>query len=399
MLAEARAPHSPVDTTTDEFVKHPIENYERIRATGRFVYLPAARGFLLTGYRDVAALLRNQTFHALHYPAPWRKIGDAVHRDFSAAIALLSYMPFAHEGPRHDALRTAMAQGVAPIAGGNPAIHASIVAALQRARRDGGFDLANDFACHLLFEIMCDIMEIPHDDRSELRPMATLSWGVESTITAKEREYVSSHTSRCIDYLRAHAATKVSGSNGGLLRDIHDALPDDESDKLWSTAVLATVMLVMGNDALGACISMGARRLLDPQYPDPVPQEQWADVANDCIRYSSPVDYVIRRATEDAVVAGCPVTKGEYVFSSMLAANHDPEQYGDQTELLRPRTNVGLAFGAGRHLCVGSRLTRTVVKSAFAALAGLPELRLAGEVVHGRGKLVRVLASLPVEFV
>ncbi len=399
MFAAEGIPESPVDTTSDAFAIHPIEGYERIRNAGRLVYVPAARAFLITGYRDVADLLRNPKFHALHYPAPWHKIGEAAGMDYSAAIALLSYMPFAHEGQRHDALRTAMAQGIAPIAGGWPGMEASIAQSLRRAVRDGGLDLARDFACHLLFDIMCDFMKIPQSDRSGLRPLATLSWAVESTITANERRFVSDHTRYALDYLRAHAAAQITASEAGLLRSIHDGLPDEEEDKLWSTAVLAAVMLVMGNDALGACISMGARRLLDPEYPDPVPQELWASVSDDAIRYSSPVDYVIRKATEDGLVAECPIKTGEYVFSSMLAANHDPEQYGDEAELLRPKTNVGLAFGAGRHLCVGSRVTRTVVKGAFSALASLPRMAMAGNVEHGRGKLVRVLTSVPVEFV
>ena len=169
------------------------------------VYLPSARALLITGYDDAGSVLRNPKWRALYYPKPWERIGHAVGRDFGAAVALLSHMPFAHEGPRHRSLRTAMAAGIAPVAGGSASMHATIAGALKRALKDGGFDLAADFTNHLLFDVMCDMMRIPNEDRADLRPMATLSWAVESTISVRDRQVVSDETSKC-GVPSAHAA-------------------------------------------------------------------------------------------------------------------------------------------------------------------------------------------------
>ena len=397
-LTDSRAPVAPVDMTADAFLRDPIGHYRQIRPLGRLVYVPGAHAFVTTGYQDGAAALREPRLTAFHYQQSWRKIAKAAGRDHSPVFLLLSYMPFSHEGDRHRELRATLAQGLAPIAGGGPALDAAIAARLTMLRGNGGFDLVHDFTRHLLFHTICDLMEIPTDDRSHISPIATMSWAIETTISVKQRDQLAETTRLVLEYLRPHVATAIAKSENGLFRGIHDGLPATEEDKITAVAMLALVMLVMGNDAVGSCVSMGVRRLLDPANPVPVPQRDWAAVSDDAIRYSAPVDYTIREASEDIEVAGCPIMKGEYVFSSMLSANHDPAQYGDTAEAITPRRDVGLAFGAGRHLCVGNRLTRTIVKSAMAALAESPPMRLAGEARHGSGKVVRTLTALPVEF-
>jgi len=398
-LIDSRAPVAPLDMTADAFLRDPIGHYRQIRDVGRLVYVPGAHAFITTRYRDGAAALREPKLTAFHYQQSWRKIAKAAGRDHSPVFLLLSYMPFSHEGDRHRELRATLAQGVAPVAAGGPALDAGIAGKAERLRSDGGFDLVGDFAQYLLFDAMCDMMEVPTDERSHIRPIATMSWAIETTISVRQRDLLADTTRRVMEYLKPHVAATMAKSANGFFRGIHDGLPAHEEDKITAVAMLATVMLVMGNDAVGSCVSTGVRRLLDAERPVATPQSEWASLSDDAIRYAAPVDYTIREASEDMTVAGCPVMKGEYVFSSMLSANHDPEQYGALADTITSRKDVGLAFGAGRHLCVGNRLTRTVVKSALAALAALPRLRLVGEATHGTGKVVRTLTSLPVEFV
>ena len=171
----------------------------------------------------------------------------------------------------------------------------------------------------------------------------------------------------------------------------------EDDDKLTTTAILPPSCWWMGNDAPGP---------VSPWRAPPSRRGEADRVASIAlvhrfrrlIRYSSPVDYVIRGITEDGVIAGCPVLKDDYLFTRCWRPSRSGA-LGDRGETISPINDVGLAFGAGRHLCVGSRITRTIVKSAFSALSELPPMRLAGEVRHGRGKLVRTLDSLPVAFV
>jgi cytochrome P450 len=130
------------------------------------------------------------------------------------------------------------------------------------------------------------------------------------------------------------------------------------------------------------------------------PQAEWKGIADEALRYASPVDLLTRVALEELEVGGCRIGRGEALIFSLLCANHDPAQFGEFAGMVTAKSNSSdaIPFGAGAHLCVGNRLSRIVVAEAFSALAELPAMRAAGEVKYGPGRVVRTIASLPVEF-
>lgn len=398
MPAFPGVPIAPIDTTTAEFARDPLANHDRLRGAGRVVYVPSARALLVTRHDDVGATLRDTRLRGLDYPSAWGKVASLAGRDFGPVIRLLDCMPFVHEGERHTRLRNVLANGLARIAGGHPDFDASVAGKVAAMRRRGGGDIARDVSRHLFFDMMCDLMQIPAGDRPAIAPLATMSWVIESSLSVKRREEVSAQVRMSVDYLEAHARATIGRTRPGFLDDLFEALPPDEEDKFTAVALFAAVLIVMGNDAIGACVSMGVRRLLDPELPSP-PQAQWHALANDVIRFVSPIDFILRIATTDREVAGCPVAKGQNVFASLFAANHDPDALGQRHAGISLGGDAGLAFGAGRHLCVGQRLARTVVQLALGALGTLPPMRLSGAAVHGPGIAIRTLVSLPVEFI
>jgi cytochrome P450 len=398
---DPRAPASPVDTTTVEFARNAIAGYSRIRSEGPVVWQRESRGFLLTRYTDAAAALRDARLLAPDLSLIWRELQHKLGRNYADAIRLFSFMPFVLEGERHNQLRRALALGVAPFAGGAAEFHQSIERALSRVRSDGGFDVAADFAGHLLFDIMCALMKIAEEERSALKPIATLSWALETILPVTERDRVAYQIASALTFLRQHvSATVIHSGDEGFLGAIYRALPEAEPDKIDVVAIIAAVMLVMGNDALGACIADAVRHLKSEGGHATPLQEAWESIADDAIRFVAPVDFINRIASQDVEIAGCQFHRGERIIISPLCANHDPEEFGEQAGrvTMKPGKSTGLTFGAGSHQCVGNRFSRTIVRSAFAALARLPEFRLAGVVAFGPGKIVRSLASLPVEF-
>ncbi|WP_143676233.1 cytochrome P450, partial [Streptomyces milbemycinicus] len=75
-------------------------------------------------------------------------------------------------------------------------------------------------------------------------------------------------------------------------------------------------------------------------------------------------------ATEDFEFAGTALRKGEPVTVALLAANHDPREYGEAPERLDITREFGrgdghLAFGHGAHYCLGAALGRLVASVVF----------------------------------
>jgi cytochrome P450 len=84
------------------------------------------------------------------------------------------------------------------------------------------------------------------------------------------------------------------------------------------------------------------------------------------LRWESPVQGVVRVATEDTEIAGCPVPKGKVVTVMLGSANTDERIWADaDTVDFDRRENRHIAFGGGVHRCLGSHLARMELRVAL----------------------------------
>jgi cytochrome P450 len=101
------------------------------------------------------------------------------------------------------------------------------------------------------------------------------------------------------------------------------------------------------------------------------------------LRLTPPIQYGVRRPTADTTIAGCPVHEGEVLVLSHLAANRDPDVWGEDASRFNLDRHVDakhLGFGMGPHSCVGSAVARKVaVISMNALLDRFESMRLAPE--------------------
>ena len=77
------------------------------------------------------------------------------------------------------------------------------------------------------------------------------------------------------------------------------------------------------------------------------------------LRYYSPSETLTRTATRDVELGGRHIRRGDVVFVSWVAANHDPSVFDGADEVCIDRAvNKHLAFGLGGHRCIGSSIAR-----------------------------------------
>jgi cytochrome P450 len=80
---------------------------------------------------------------------------------------------------------------------------------------------------------------------------------------------------------------------------------------------------------------------------------------NELLRYVSPVQVFCRNAAHDLELHGETVPAGDVVLLAYGAANHDPRAFADPDRCILDRhPNRHVAFGHGRHLCLGANLAR-----------------------------------------
>jgi cytochrome P450 len=389
---------SPVDITTAAFTRDPLPGYAELRAKCPVSWHPTPRCWVVSHYADAARLLRDSRLDHFGVLRSWTRLKERYGIDFPTTIRIVSHMPFNYEGERHAILRRAIARAIAPFADENAHFRRVVDTLLAGARANGGFDAA-DFASRILFEVIADLSEIPAGDRPALYSVGRLSWAIDTSLSIPKRQLIEDILRESDAYLVAETRRQIARGSRSLIAGIFRELPDgDEEARIASTAALLAVILLMGNDGVGGTVARAVQALLAPVVDRPfVSQSDWATISDDALRYAAPVDFLTRVATEAVSLDGMTVGAGEVILISPLSANHDAAEFGVDADAVsaKPEKGVGLAFGAGAHLCVGMRMTRNIVREAFAGLAALPRLRLAGPYRPTAGIVIRTAESLP----
>jgi cytochrome P450 len=180
-----------------------------------------------------------------------------------------------------------------------------------------------------------------------------------------------------------------------------------DSDRPLTDIELVTMnagLLIAGFDTTATMLTYGTFALLE--HPD-----QWdrlradptlaTSAAEELIRYLSGGIGLLRQATEDTVLAGQPISAGDYVVGALQSANRDPALHPDaDTFDVARRPGPHLGFGHGAHQCVGQQIARLELTTALEVMARrMPSLRLAvsaSEIAFRADTIVRGPFELPV---
>jgi cytochrome P450 len=137
------------------------------------------------------------------------------------------------------------------------------------------------------------------------------------------------------------------------------------------------IIATAGHDTTSATIAGGLRALIE--NPDQLTRltdnmDLLTLATEEMIRWETPVKEFMRTATEDTIVRGVPIAKGESVYLSYVSANRDEEVFDEPFRFDVGRDpNKHLAFGYGVHFCLGAALARMEISSFFSEL--LPRLK------------------------
>jgi cytochrome P450 len=173
-------------------------------------------------------------------------------------------------------------------------------------------------------------------------------------------------------------------------------------------AQLGTGLLIAGHETTANMIGLGVLALL--RYPDQAAVLRETDdpkvVANaveELLRYLSIIQNGQRRvAAEDIDIAGEVIRAGDGIIIDLAPANWDAQEFAEPDRLYLHRSGAGqhVAFGYGRHQCVGQQLARAELQIVFHTLfRRIPALELAvpiDEIPFKHDRLAYGVYELPV---
>ena len=159
-----------------------------------------------------------------------------------------------------------------------------------------------------------------------------------------------------------------------------------------------SALIFLGRDTLGGTLSVGLAHVLDSKNGTLTPSD-WGDLVgleDEFIRLSSTVQIVNRVATCDVKLDGQDIAAGEVLMIFLPAANRDPNSFACP-HAMSVNHGDNIAFGSGRHLCVGLAISREVIKIAISHFSTIGTIRLLPGMEIAEGKNTRAYSSLPIQ--
>jgi len=232
----------------------------------------------------------------------------------------------------------------------------------------GEWDFVEKFARQLPAKIMADLVGLPYDDMPLFcRWNSALSDFMEAVVRTPEI------VDKALSALKSEEAYFLKPKS--MQSDFMKQLPKEQALYVLSMLIAAgveTSQNVLANGLYRLLSQADQWELLKKQ------PELLMSAINECLRYDSPAQSMLRVATEEVAVGGVTIKQGEYVRIVLAAINRDPNDFENphQFDITRD-PNKHLAFGSGIHFCIGQVLARLTASIAFPAIIKkFPHLKL-----------------------
>ena len=270
----------------------------------------------------------------------------------------------------------------------------------------GSCDFVNDVALHFPLQVILSILGLPEDDYGRMLQLTQEMFGAEDPDIARmgQDNALLAVLLDLAGYFTALAEARRTSPTGDLASVIAnasiDGQPLTELDTLGHYVIIATA----GHDTTSNAISGGLLALME--HPDQLDllrdcPELIDHAADELIRWVSPVKHFMRNCQTPFTIRDTTFQPGELLYLSYASANRDEEVFDDPMRLDVRRQNASshLAFGFGRHYCLGAHLARMEVRALFRELIPrLDHIELAGEPSWIRAYFVQGPKSIPISY-
>ncbi|MDG9715507.1 cytochrome P450 [Streptomyces sp. DH24] len=251
-------------------------------------------------------------------------------------------------------------------------------------------DLVADFAVPVPSLVICELLGVPRADRAFFESRIAVLVTLAATDEQRDRA-----TTELLRYLGRMVTIKRRRPGDDLISTMI------ESGELTPMEVggAALLLLIAGQETTANNIALGAVPLVS--RPEWIGDE---GIVDELLRFYSVADLVpLRVAVADVEIGGQLIRAGEGVAPLVAAANYDETRFGCPHAFDPGRSAQGhVAFGHGRHKCLGQHLVRVEMELAYRILFDrLPTLRLAcpvEELPYKDDGVLYGLAALPVRW-
>ena len=276
----------------------------------------------------------------------------------------------------------------------------------EMARLGGRCDFAQDIAVHYPLQVILSILGLPESDYGRMLELTQELFGAEDPDMGRVAED-ESQLSVLLDfatYFSELAAQRRASPSGDLASVIANAEIDGEPLSDMELVGHYVIIATAGHDTTSNSIAGGLLALIEQRdqlellraHPELIDH-----AADELIRWVSPVKHFVRTCRQPFTIRDTRFEPGDLLLLSYASANRDEEVFPDPFVLDVQRENAAthLAFGFGRHFCLGAHLARMEVRALFKELLGrLEHVELDGEATWVRSHFVQGPKRIPIRY-
>ncbi len=394
------------DPFDPEFLLDPYPTYARLRDEDPVHRNPL--GILIVSrYEDIHQVLRDphtsvRRFDSGAYTPEHMKVLHKRGEDRPPSI--LGLDPPDHTRLRKLVQRTFTPRSIARMRQRTTTIVDDLLDELSKHATDDPIDLIADYAFVIPFAVIHTMLGLPKADVERVRSWShALTQTLEPYLTPEQVQAAIAGGDHMETYLRDAIAWKRQEPADDLLSDLVQV--EEEGDRMTEDELLAmtNLLFVAGHETTVNLIGNGTHALLrHPEQLELVRSDESTDgtVADELLRYDSPVQTSGRRMMHDVEIAGIEVPAGELVLTALGSGNRDPIFWGetaDDLDVTRTNANRHVSFGSGIHHCLGAALARMEGEIAVTHLIRrFPDLTLAAEPTYNARIILRGRETMPV---
>jgi cytochrome P450 len=395
--ATLTAPRCPVshlaesfDPFTDPYLQDPYAFWAVARREEPVFYSPTLDYWIVSRFDDARQiLLDSDTFSAAISITPLKELCPAAIDELIKAQMVLGPSLVNEDPPSHTQRRRHIRDALVNprrIEAIRPKIRELTNTYIDQFIRHGKADLVAEFAYEIPALVAFAIMGVPDEDVERAKQfsnrLALFTWGYPSDA---QQQQLAAGMGQYWTYAKEHVQRRLKEPTDDYISELIRAWRTPGNEELFDENYLTTTMmnfLFAGHETTTNATANGLLALL--QHRD-----QWDALCADpslaggaveeVLRYSSSVIAWRRDVVKDVVLGGITIPAGSKVLAVTGSANHDESVFPDPQEFDITRSNAHkhMAFGFGRHLCLGAPLARIEMQIFFEELARrLPHMRL-----------------------